>query len=613
MNMAPATPGYSSPGLIVAADGYGLTAPIAPQAMLRFDSGFVSKRGNSTSERWTGDLEVRLAEAVPIHGHLLTPKGKPVAGALITVRGAHVPADETLLAVPGDMADEDLPEYWPKSVRTDANGAFTLTGMPAESYIALQFTHPDFAVAERYVHTRRDKGRDSESGILLPAKFRFAFKRTRPVEGQVTMSDTGEPLADVLVDVGAVRDPDGTIHSVYTRTDEQGRYRVKSREGAEYYFDFYPSHDSGYLPMKLRQRGRTSAEKLVKDIQLDPGRIVRGRVVDQTTGERVAGASIVYRFSEKNPLYENEEDYEFRHPVLTDDSGQFALTVPTGPGYLLVEAPDGPYVRSPDTGDLAPRRILWHGRRMPMGLTAIEVPSEGALEEVVIRLRHGRTVKLQAVGPNGEALKMVRANWEGLGAVHDYVWMSRAEFANGKIEITGLDPERGTRVLLIDDSRRLAAVYDITSQAPVGPVQVRLQPTATIVGRRIAQDGTPVEDARVGLYLSFDPHVPQFTKDDYVDFCYTDYYRLVGGDHRGRSPGPDGKFTLENVVPGVPLGLTYGIHFHRDKHDIRTIEPLKPGQQFNVGKLVTDSPKTYPVGLLWLRSHFRRPVRKEAN
>ncbi len=606
MPIPPARPKDSSPGLIVAADGFGLSAPIAPTAILRFNSGLITRRGNSTSERWTGDLEVRLSEAVPIQGHLLTPRGTPAAGALVTVRGAYVPADEMLLAVPRDIADENLPEYWPKSIRTDADGAFTLTGMPAESYVALQFTHPDFAVVEYYVDTRLDEGQESDEEMSLPPKFRLAFKRVRPVEGQVTKSDTGEPLADVVVGVVASDfDPGGRTYGAYARTDEQGRYRVNSREGREYSFSFYPSHDSGYLAVNMRQRGRTSAERLVKDIQLDPGRIVRGCVVDQTTGKRVAGASIVYRFSKKNPLCEKEEDYDFQRQVFADESGQFALTVPTGPGYLLVEVPDGPYVRSPDIGDLAPRRTWWHGRMMPMGLTAIEVPSEGALEEVVIRLRRGRTVKLQAVGPDGEALEMVRAKWEGHGAQHDHVYMWLGKFTDGKIEIKGLDPERTTRVLLIDDSRKLGAIYDITPQTPAGPVSVRLQPTATIVGQCVTRGGTPVEDARVGLFLSFDTQVSQLTKEDYVDFCYSDYYRLAGGDQRGWPPHADGKFTLENVVPDVPLGLMYGIHFNQETHDVRTIQSLKPGQRFDVGKLVTDITRDIPGGLAVAEQPFR--------
>jgi len=598
MPIPPAMPKDSSPGLIVAADGFGLTAPIAPTAILCFNSGFSTRLGNSTRERWTGDLEVRLPKAVPIQGHLLTPKGTPAAGALVTVRGAYLPADHTLLAVPRDMADENLPEYWPKRIRTDADGAFTLTGMPAESYVALQFTHPDFAVAEYYVDTRLDDHQETNRSEQLPPKFRLAFKRLRPVEGQVTKSDTGEPLADVLVAVVASRlDSGGRGYEAYARTDEEGRYRVNSREGRDYSFTFYPSHDSGYLPVSMRQRGRTSAERLVKDIQLDPGRIVRGRVVDQTTGKRVAGASIVYRYSKKNLLCEKEDDYNFQRPVFADETGQFALTVPTGPGYLLVEVPDGPYVRSPDIGDLAPRRFRWHGRMMPMGLTSIEVPSEGALEEVVIRLRRGRTVKLQAVKPDGEALEMVRAKWEGNGAQHDHVWTWLSKFTDGKIEITGLDPERTTRVLMIDDSRKLGAIYDITPQTPAEPVLVRLQPTATIVGQCVTRDGTPVEDAQVELFLSFDPRVSQFTKEDYVDFCYSDYYHLAGGDQRGWPPHADGKFTLENVVPDVPLGLMYGIHFNHETHDVRTIQSLKPGQRFDVGKLVTDITRDIPGGL----------------
>lgn len=603
----PARPKDSSPGLIVAADGFGLTAPIAPTAILCFNSGFTTRLGNSTRERWTGDLEVRLPKAVSIQGHLLTPKGTPAAGALVTVRGAYVSADRTLLAVPRDMADENLPEYWPKRIRTDSDGAFTLTGMPPKSYVALQFTHPDFAVAEHYVDTRLDENQETDPGMHLAPKFRLAFKRLRPVEGQVTKSDTGEPMADVLVAAVAsgLDSGGGRSYGAYTRTDEQGRYRVNSREGRDYSFTFYPSHDSGYLPVRMRERGRTSAERLVKDIQLDPGRIVRGRVVDQTTGKRVAGASIVYRYSKKNPLCEKDEDYDFRRPVFADETGQFTLTVPTGPGYLLVEVPDGPYVRSPDIGDLAPRRFRWHGRMMPMGLTSIDVPSEGALEKVVIRLRRGRTVELQAVGPEGGALEMVRAKWEGNGAQHDHVWTWLSKFTDGKIEIKGLDPERTTRVLMIDDSRKLGAIYDITPQTPAGPVSVRLQPTATIVGQCVMRDGTPVEDARVELFLSFDPQVSQFTKEDYVDFCYSDYYHLAGGDQRGWPPHADGKFTLENVVPDVPLGLMYGIHFNHETHDVRTIQSLKPGQRIDVGRLVTDIIRDVPGGLTVAEQPFR--------
>jgi hypothetical protein len=127
----------------------------------RFDMDMASP----TPGRWTGDLEVRLPEAVSIRGHLLTPKGKPAAGALVTARGAFVRADETLLAVPRDMADENWPEYWPKPVRTNAEGVFTLTGMSSESYVALQLTHPDFATAEIYVNTRL--GDESEPGTAL--------------------------------------------------------------------------------------------------------------------------------------------------------------------------------------------------------------------------------------------------------------------------------------------------------------------------------------------------------------------------------------------------------------------------------------------------------------
>ena len=48
---------------------------------------------------------------------MLTPEGTPAQAVLAKLLGVY--ADKKILAVPGDVAEEDLPDYWPKPVRAD--------------------------------------------------------------------------------------------------------------------------------------------------------------------------------------------------------------------------------------------------------------------------------------------------------------------------------------------------------------------------------------------------------------------------------------------------------------------------------------------------------------
>ncbi len=574
-------PGYSSPGIVVVARGWGLAFPVAPATLLRHDNGTIWRP--KVQGRMVENLEVRLPETVPISGHVLTPEGTPAQGVLAKVLGIY--ADKKILAVPGEVAEEDLPDYWPKPVYTDADGSFTFTGMPADSIVFLRLAHPQFAPEDPTVDMKQS-GADRESEDTVPPTFRCRLAPIRSVEGVVTAADTGKPLAGLLVEVTAFGG-DGRGRSVRTRTDEQGRYRADSRTGNDYYISLYPRHESGYLATQLRQEWPPGAERLTIDVRLDRGAIVRGRVLDDQGGEPIGGASVVYRLSTKNPA--REKDYEFQHPDLTDDEGRFTLAAPSGPGYLLVEPTDRSYLRSPEIGDLLPELAPRDGRIMPVGLTPIEGPSQGDfVEEVEIRLKRGRTVTLQAVGPDGEELPSVEATWEGRSAVHDRVWPGASSFARGKVPISGLDASSSVRVFLINTERKLGGVFDVTPETRDGPVEIQLQPTGTIAGQGVTRDGEPAEDSRLSLKMSFDPKVSEFTREGYLDHGYQFYSNFTGQHEQGDPPHPEGKFALEYILPGIPLGLTYGRSRYSSERGLITVDPLEPGERRDLGALVVD-------------------------
>jgi beta-lactamase regulating signal transducer with metallopeptidase domain len=546
-------------------------------------------------------VEIRIPESVSIRGRLLTHDGDPAEGVLVSV--TEIRDEQTRLGYWWRTRfpdDHKFPGYWPAAVRTDAVGSFTLAVMPRGFRAGLALTHPDLASEWLSIDTQLSEPETDEDSrpTTLPPTFTHQLEPTRMVEGTVTASDTGKPLAGVFLQIVPMGERGG--YRIYGRSDEQGRYRVAAKAEPRCYYEVHPAPDSGYLSVRASEDPvPEEAKSLVKDFSLDRGKIVRGRVLDAETGKPIGGASVIYRPSRAN--YFAQKEYEFDNPALTDDEGRFAVTGLSGPGYVMVETPDRSYLRSPDTRLLRADRS-YGGQPLPVGLTPVSVPVIGDLQEdVVVRLERGRRVTLEAVGPTGEPLPWVAAAWEGSTAEFDWGGHDSLCFADGKVVVPGLDPGLTLPVFLFNTERKLGAVFDVTPDVGDGPIEVRLQPTATVTGQAVTPEGEPDEDAHVSLKMSFDLGVSLFTWEDHRKGRYEYYSNVIRNLDQEDPPYPDGRFTLEYVLPGVPFGLALGESTGPNRWktlDIITIEPLEPGQRRDLGKLVIAArPKDEPVAV----------------
>ena len=92
---------------------------------------------------------------------------------------------------------------------TDADGRFTLEGVPRCPQVSVTFWHPDHAVDEVTVDT-------TESGTITPSmkgfeivpvkpNFTHTLEPARPVQGRVTDKASGKPLAGMLVEMIPMR------------------------------------------------------------------------------------------------------------------------------------------------------------------------------------------------------------------------------------------------------------------------------------------------------------------------------------------------------------------------------------------------------------------------
>ncbi|HZW34241.1 MAG TPA: carboxypeptidase regulatory-like domain-containing protein, partial [Isosphaeraceae bacterium] len=227
--------------LLVKAPGLGMAAPFL-------------KAG-------TTDLTLRLAPEVVIRGRLLAPSGLPAAGVRVALRD-FIDAEMTDgMGVDTTLADAEIPAYWPRPRMTDAEGRFTLDGMPLGVYAELEFRHPDYAADEVTVSTGVRGGIKAVMNAWVKAfeiapvqpTFTHVLEPARPVQGRVTDKATGKPLAGILVQMTAMRRRGGTPQ--YTRTDADGRYRISGPSAESYRTTVYPPADSAYLALRFHQQG----------------------------------------------------------------------------------------------------------------------------------------------------------------------------------------------------------------------------------------------------------------------------------------------------------------------------------------------------------------------
>jgi hypothetical protein len=308
------------------------------------------------------------------------------------------------------------------------------------------------------------------------------------------------------------------------------------------------------------------------DFALPKGRVVRGRVVEGWTGRPVSGASVEYRPTRENP--QNRYSYEFRSPVLTDGEGRFAITGLPGPGLVAVEAtgPTSGYVRvpvvDPKTG------LPTHA--YPHGFARVDVPAEGEVPEAKVELRKGVVLEAKAVGPDGRPLGSVNAWCAELKARLLDNWESPLSFPGGRFQLEGAEPGRTYRVFFVDPKRKLGALAELKYD-PNGPVEVRLQPTATAKGGVVDSTGRAVRGAQILPNIVLAPLTRELAMGDFYTRGRTTVYAMFTGEPFDQVHPPE--FVYDNLIPGV----RYYVGVYRGGWTYHPIPPLKPGEVRDLG------------------------------
>jgi len=582
------------------------------------------------------ELSLKLGDDdVPIEGRILDLQGRPVAGAEVIVSGVTVPADgvEAYLAAvrTKPVLLEPLPgayESWsgrlpgrPAHVRSGADGRFRVVGVGRDRIVDLVVRGTAIAEADMKALTRRLAAPvvGPVTGFLAPgvevpltvlgAKFDFAAPPSRPITGVVRDRATGRPLAGIRVrparwplflgvrmnqaikSPGIPLEPPGPPGQL---TDAEGRYLLIGQPKEESYaVAAIPPPGSSYLAGGVELADTPGLGPVVADVELAEGIPFRVRPVDAVTARPVE-AKVEYHPLRPNP---NVRDLAGKSglPALSrgarQDDGSYAGVMLPGPGAITVENVEQVYRPAvvdpwtffrpgeggrPSTVKLFGDRfglIVEMGEGEPWllqtGLTHDVIlidprPGSGPIDREA-RLVRSPKLYVMVDGSDGDLLNGAKVwNLDG-----DPTWSSPASRAY--FEATRPDPDRPRKLVFRHDGLKLAGQLLLTPREPSG-TRVQLQPWATLSGRLVDAVGKP----RPGLRLR--PFGEQ--EGDPAEGTFTEWVQT----------GPDGRFRIEGLVPGLEHRLAVMVDGgFSDESTVFERVTLKPGESRDLGDVRAES------------------------
>ena len=572
------------------ADGaFSLSANYDPEHYERYDGWDVTllakARGAGMLSRPVkfdaGEITLRLPAEEVIYGRLLTPSGLPAADVRVTVNGFHNDRTQEGMFVGLTPKDDEILACWLQPRTTDADGRFTLEGVPQGTYASLTFWHPEYAVDEVTVNTTVDGSLTPglRAFEITPVKptFTHTLEPARPVQGRVTDKETGQPLAGLAVEMIPMRSHGGMPFRA--RTDGSGGFRISGHGGARSYItSVYPPADSGYLTASNTDSNwPLGAKFLEKNFALEKGRIVRGQVIDADTKQPIAGTAVVYQPKRGNP---NNRNYDLRNTVVTDSDGRFAITALPGDGFIAVETPDESYMR-------VRFEESWRGTVFPQGLATIDVPKAGEPKPVEIAARKGITLLAKAVSPDGKVVKDLVGFYDGIDASLIDIWNQGKTFADGVFRLPGADPGKTYRVHFIQPEREIAAVVDLKVDPQAKePIEVKLETCAKVHGKVVTAGGSPVQEGQVYPSIVVGGKEGEMSRNEV--FRNTHIYSNILGQKamlaygEKSKPGRQGEFVIDTLMPGVRYYVMAG---SGSLEAMVPVPPLKTGEDRDLGTI----------------------------
>ncbi len=509
------------------------------------------------------EIELRLVpDDIPIEGRLLTLEGHPIVGATVKTQMVEDAArSKTTFGAPSGFF---------QSATTDAEGRFRLTGFGRGRRVMLGFAGGGIKREEVQAVTGTfpaDHPTRFRGIAQVGPKFEHLCKPGKSIEGVVRDLDTGAALPGITV-----RAEFGGY--AWATTDQNGRYRIEG-------LDSSPTRrmtasarggDQPYLTSERTVNDKAGYDTMAVDFSLLKGVVVTGRMTDRATGKPVQ-AWVGYAAMRDNPHWSRApgftqvpgigNGYRPIHYVPAMADGSYRLVTLPGKGFLVAFIqyqsdrflPAGvPNKRKPG----APADALdVHYDTVPFELFPSNFPAVKEIDiapgtEAITRdltFDSGVTRIGTVVDSEGHPLEGTTTM---AGETREQFYRLNA-IDGSKFTVYGLfrDPKLYRTVIFRNEARGLGTTLRVDG-SDAGPINVRLDPLASLTGRLVDESGKPRKDAEMRLL--------RIVEEPYVG---------ANGEFspplRATTDG-DGRFRIDGIIPGTAYWLqtSEGRFFNRD-------------------------------------------------
>lgn len=518
-----ARPRTAAAEVATGADGR-FTLPELPAGGYRFEaeapclaaSATPWRRIHSEREDPAEPIRIELAEGPPLSGRVADDAGRPVAGAIVA-------------AVLGDKADAsrfDAPELLQRS---GEDGRFEFPAL-SPGRVAL------FVRAEgRPLHFVPVFEHDG------PRTLSIVLGGTAAAEIRVT-GPNDEPVAGARVFLWVAGDRICAI--VDARTGPDGRLRVErlpagAVDGLAVSASPHADWSTDGPPRRTKPEPLVSGETRIYDVALEPGIVLRGKVMNCDTGKPQSGVVV------QPMLMPGQALFPGRGAAISNDLGEYRL-VGLAPGRhaLLLKAPGYTPVPAPP-GGLSGRGLEPPTIQGAEGGMMVWLEGERTEEILHFFLRSVARVRGRVVGPGDRPVAGATVELETDEPFDDTMFEQvgialprTTTGADGRFELSGALLDGKLRLVARAEGLGAARSAEIEVRAGdlVEGVELQLAATGALRGTIVGPDGRTVAGAEFRYAdLRDDPHDPLG-------------YRLVLANWEPADP--EGRFTIENLRPG---------------------------------------------------------------
>ena len=263
----------------------------------------------------TADMEIQLETPEIISGKVMNEAGEPIQNAKIQIQS--VSRGDPIRGDPGNSLTHDA---LPKSVKTDVNGEFVLSGFPQGATISLDVQGPGYA-------------KESRHSVSAGAKrLEFRLKREGRIKGRLTYAGTGKRVRSGMISFQGIHPTEGWGEA---RVNWWGNYQLKNIVPGTYslYFAHGPK---GWAALAKEPITVSEGETVNVDLTLIRSGTISGQVVDQDTNEPIARHLI-----RLNDAARPEDSSLMGHHTITDETGAYRFDAVPGRALVHTNPPGG--------------------------------------------------------------------------------------------------------------------------------------------------------------------------------------------------------------------------------------------------------------------------------